>query len=168
MIRRPTCAGRLNATEPKFSQIEGRNEGVNHANRIVICNPVIQAFRQQSRLPAISPLNEAPHAQPPPIQCGNHSRHGVFTQPGSAAEARLNALQESDLPHEAVIRAAPRAAPLKSPASVGEQDRADRGRIERPLPGSLWRACRDRCCGIRASPVRSASHRELAALEYRH
>src|SRR6266536_499133 len=85
MIRRPTCAGRLNATEPKFSQIEGRNEGVDHANRIVICNPVIQAFRQQSRLPAISPLNEAPHAQPPPIQCGNHSRHGVFTQPGSIA-----------------------------------------------------------------------------------
>jgi hypothetical protein len=36
MIRRPTCAGRLNATEPKFSQIEGRNEGVDHANRIVI------------------------------------------------------------------------------------------------------------------------------------
>src|SRR2546421_7952137 len=70
MIRRPTCAGRLNATEPKFSQIEGRNEGVDHPNRIVICTPVIQAFRQQSRLPAISPLNEAPHAQPPPIQCG--------------------------------------------------------------------------------------------------
>src|SRR5205814_2670874 len=70
MIRRPTCAGRLNATEPKFSQIEGRNEGVDHPNRIVICNPVIQAFRQQSRLPAISPLNEATHAQPPPIQCG--------------------------------------------------------------------------------------------------
>ncbi|UPJ60526.1 hypothetical protein IVB24_13300 [Bradyrhizobium sp. 192] len=85
MIRRPTCAGRLNATEPKFSQIEGRNEGVDHANRIVIQNPVIQAFRQQSRLPAISPLNEATHAQPPPIQCGNHSRQGVFTQPGSKA-----------------------------------------------------------------------------------
>src|SRR5712672_4234598 len=86
MIRRPTCAGRLNATEPKFSQIEGRNEGVDHPSRIVICNPVIQAFRQQSRLPAISPLNEAPHAQPPPIQCGNHSRHGVFTQPGSNSD----------------------------------------------------------------------------------
>jgi len=64
MIRRPTCAGRLNATEPKFSQIEGRNEGVDHANRIVVCNPVIQAFRQQSRLPAISPLNKTRHAQP--------------------------------------------------------------------------------------------------------
>ena len=75
-----------NATEPKFSQIESRNEGVDHANRIVICNPVIQAFRQQSRLPAISPLNEARHAHPPPIQCGNHSRHGVFTQPGSLGD----------------------------------------------------------------------------------
>src|SRR3954470_11452384 len=85
MIRRPTCAGRLNATEPKFSQIEGCNEGVDHANRIVICNPVVQAFRQQSRLPAISSLNETSHASPPPIQCGNHSRHGVFTQPGSQA-----------------------------------------------------------------------------------
>src|SRR3954453_4617639 len=85
MIRRPTCTGGLNAPEPKFSQIEGRNEGVDHAKRIIICNPVIQAFRQQSRLPAISPLNEARHAQPPPIQCGNHTRHGVFTQPGSQA-----------------------------------------------------------------------------------
>src|SRR4051812_45254487 len=85
MIRRPTRAGRLNATELKFSQIEGRNEGVDHANRIVICNPVIQAFRQQSRLPAISPFNEARHTQPPPIQCGNHTRQGVFTQPGSVA-----------------------------------------------------------------------------------
>src|SRR3954462_3732988 len=64
MIRRPTCAGRLNATEPKFSQIEGCNEGVDRANRIVICNPVVQAFRQQSRLPAISSLNETSHASP--------------------------------------------------------------------------------------------------------
>jgi hypothetical protein len=70
MIRRPTCAGRHNAAEPKFSQIEGRNEGVDHANRIVICNPVIQAFRQQSRLPAISPLNEARHAQPRRFSAG--------------------------------------------------------------------------------------------------
>src|SRR4051795_474085 len=89
MIRRPTRAGRLNATEPQFSQIEGRNEGVDHANRIVICNPVIQAFRQQSRLPAISPFNEACHAQPPPVQYGNHSRHSVFTQPGSLAAVAL-------------------------------------------------------------------------------
>lgn len=27
MIRRPTGPGRLNATEPKFCQIKGRNEG---------------------------------------------------------------------------------------------------------------------------------------------
>src|SRR3954454_15365350 len=70
MIRRPTCAGRLNATEPKFSQIEGCNEGVNHANRIVICNPVVQAFRQQSRLPAISSLNETSHASPRRFSAG--------------------------------------------------------------------------------------------------
>src|SRR4051794_12374848 len=70
MIRRPTCAGRLNATEPKFSQIEGCNEGVDHANRIVICNPVVQAFRQQSRLPAISSLNETSHASPRRFSAG--------------------------------------------------------------------------------------------------
>src|SRR3954452_15457519 len=70
MIRRPTCAGRLNATEPKFSQIEGCNEGVDHANRIVICNPVVQAFRQQSRLPAISSLNETSHASPHRFSAG--------------------------------------------------------------------------------------------------
>src|SRR4051794_27424443 len=70
MIRRPTCAGRLNATEPKFSQIEGCNEGVDHANRIVIRNPVVQAFRQQSRLPAISSLNKTSHASPRRFSAG--------------------------------------------------------------------------------------------------
>src|SRR5258708_35708835 len=62
MRRRPTGRGRLNPTEPKSSKIRGRNKGVDHANRIVICNPVVQASRQKSRLPAISPLNEARHA----------------------------------------------------------------------------------------------------------
>src|SRR4051794_9852124 len=105
MIRRPTRAGRLNATEPQFSQIEGRNEGVDHANRIVICNPVIQAFRQQSRLPAISPFNEARHTQPPPIQCGNHTRQGVFTQPGSRA-----AVED----HETPVRSTPDSGPARA------------------------------------------------------
>src|SRR3954464_15495085 len=104
MIRRPTRAGRLNATEPQFSQIEGRNEGVDHANRIVICNPVIQAFRQQSRLPAISPFNEACHAQPPPIQYGNHSRHSVFTQPGSKTSVQRSTASFRSTPHEPTCR----------------------------------------------------------------
>src|SRR3954453_6696587 len=93
MIRRPTCAGRLNATEPKFSQIEGCNEGVDHANRIVICNPVVQAFRQQSRLPAISSLNETSHASPhrfsAGIIAGTAFSHSQDHKLNSCIESRL-------------------------------------------------------------------------------
>src|SRR6266404_4607052 len=50
--------------------------------RIALVHPIIKAFRQQRRLLAIRPLNETLH-HPTPIQQGNHSIGGVFTQPGS-------------------------------------------------------------------------------------
>src|SRR5258706_6142212 len=56
--------------------------------RIALVHPIIKAFRQQRRLLAIRPLNETLH-HPTPIQQGNHSIGGVFTQPGSKPE-KLN------------------------------------------------------------------------------
>jgi hypothetical protein len=43
------------------------DEYIDRTNRIALFNPVAKAFRQQRRLPAIRPLNKAPHMIPPQI-----------------------------------------------------------------------------------------------------
>ena len=65
MIRRP--AGRLgsDAVKSQAAQIEFLDKNVDHPNRIVLADPVFQAFRKQRALPAIHPLNEALHPIPP-------------------------------------------------------------------------------------------------------
>jgi hypothetical protein len=65
---------------------------MNHANRIILANPIFQAFRKQCALPAIHPLNKALHPIPPQIAQEsyrkNHTDRRVFTQPGSEADSR--------------------------------------------------------------------------------
>ena len=48
-------------------QIEFIDKDVDHPNGIILANPVFQAFGKQRALPAIQPLNEAPHPIPPQI-----------------------------------------------------------------------------------------------------
>jgi hypothetical protein len=64
MIGRPPSVCRLDPFEPQFSKIERIDKRVNHSNRIVFVDPVVQAFRKQRTLAAIRPLNEALHAIP--------------------------------------------------------------------------------------------------------
>ena len=45
VIRRAPSRGGLNI-KPQVRQIEGVNKGVDHANRVVLGNPVFQAFWQ--------------------------------------------------------------------------------------------------------------------------
>src|SRR5262249_21896583 len=75
---------RSNPIEPQFAEVEPVNEGVNGTSRIVLIDPVLQAFRKQSRLLAIAPLNEAPHPIPPQIPAESYSANQttecVFTQ----------------------------------------------------------------------------------------
>ena len=89
MIRRPAgCLG-IDPAEPKLGQIEFVDKDVNHPNRIVLADPVFQAFGKQRALTAIRPLNEAPHLIPPQIAREsyrqNQIQQRVFTQPGSFA-----------------------------------------------------------------------------------
>ena len=67
MIGRPAGRRRLDPVEPELGQIERIDERVDHANRIALVDQVIEAFRQQRRLPAIRPRNKALHAIPPQI-----------------------------------------------------------------------------------------------------
>jgi len=64
MIRRPPSLRRLDPFEPELGEIEHIDERVNHANRIVLGDPILKAFRKQRRLSTIHPLNEALHSIP--------------------------------------------------------------------------------------------------------
>ena len=55
MIGRPPRRLRLHPIEPQIGEIERIDERIDHANRIALVDPVIEAFRQQRRLPAIRP-----------------------------------------------------------------------------------------------------------------
>src|SRR6185295_11359161 len=56
---------RLDALKAQLANIQCIDEGIDHANRIALVNPVIEAFRQQRRLRSICPCNEALHQFPP-------------------------------------------------------------------------------------------------------
>jgi hypothetical protein len=59
MIGRPPRRRRLDALKAQFGNIQCIDECIDHANRIALVNPVIEAFRQQRRLRPIDPCNEA-------------------------------------------------------------------------------------------------------------
>ena len=86
MIGRPPGRRRLDPVEPKLGQIERIDERVDHPNRIVLVDPVIEAFGQQRRLPAIRPLNEALHPSPANREANHTSSRRFHTArviPGS-------------------------------------------------------------------------------------
>ena len=88
-VRRPAGGLGINPAKPKLGQIEPPDKDINHANRIILIDPVFQAFGKQGGLAAIYPLNEALHPIPPQITQEsyreNHIDPRVFTQPGSLA-----------------------------------------------------------------------------------
>ena len=67
MIRRPAGCLRIDPAKAKLAQIEFFDKDIDHANRIVLADPVFQAFRKQRALPAIHPLNKALHPILPQI-----------------------------------------------------------------------------------------------------
>ena len=53
MIRGPAgCLG-VNSVKLQFGQIELLNKGIDDANRIILANPIFQAFGKKCALPAI-------------------------------------------------------------------------------------------------------------------
>jgi hypothetical protein len=87
MVRRPAGGLGINPVKPKLGQIEPPDKDINHANRIILANPIFQAFRKQGALPAIHPLNKAHHPIPPQIAQESYPENPidprVFTRPGS-------------------------------------------------------------------------------------
>src|SRR5260370_37014301 len=85
----------INHADPKLGTIEPVDKDVDRRNRIVLADPVFQAFRKQRALTAIRHLNEAPHRILPQIAREsyreNQIQQHVFTQPGSNASQAVEA-----------------------------------------------------------------------------
>jgi hypothetical protein len=67
------CLG-IDTTEAKLRKIECVDKDIDRANRIILANPIFQAFREQRALPAIHALNEALHLILPRITSRSHSQ----------------------------------------------------------------------------------------------
>ncbi len=61
MIARPPRRLRHSATEPETAQIELIDENIDHPNRIVFVDPVLQALREQRALSPIHTLDKPLH-----------------------------------------------------------------------------------------------------------
>jgi hypothetical protein len=61
----PPRRGWLRALKSELFEIERIHKGIDGANGIALIDPVVEAFGQQCRLPAISPLNKPLHLRPP-------------------------------------------------------------------------------------------------------
>src|SRR6516162_533172 len=68
MISGPPSLRRLHPFEAELSEIERIDKRIDHSNRIVLVDPVVQTFGKQRRLCASRPLNEALHWPPPNLQ----------------------------------------------------------------------------------------------------
>jgi hypothetical protein len=64
VIGRPARRLRLNPGKAEFSKIERGNERVDHPNRIILVNPIIEALGQKRRLTPIRSLDKALHRFP--------------------------------------------------------------------------------------------------------
>ena len=89
MIRRPASRLGSNPVKSQLAQIEFLDKNIDHPNRIVLADPVFQAFREQCALSAIRALNEALHPDPHANRAGiiprNQMAKCVSTQARSGA-----------------------------------------------------------------------------------
>src|ERR1700744_4071821 len=93
MVRRPACRRRrdLEAQAPKIELVE---EDFDHPRRIVFADVVIQAARQQRRLPAILTLDETAHPKPPTRRCQESELLRVLHSLGRKRSSALSRIQD--------------------------------------------------------------------------
>src|SRR5467141_2388296 len=102
MIRGSPCRFRIDPAEIERTEIKLVDEHVNHTNRVVLVDPIIQAFGKQRRLPAIHPLDKALHRDlPPKIASRSYHAGGFHTawvHSGSSIAVRRTAAVGSSFP----------------------------------------------------------------------
>ena len=50
--------------KPQVAQIKTLDKGINHADRVVLLDPIFKAFREKRRLVAVNPRRSLPYAGP--------------------------------------------------------------------------------------------------------
>ncbi len=78
MIRRPPRRRRIDADKTKLAEIQFINKDIDHPNRIITPDPVVQAFRQKCRLVAIRTLDKSLHPIPPQRSPGEPYQRSRF------------------------------------------------------------------------------------------
>jgi hypothetical protein len=63
VVGRPPCAGRCGAVETQLLQVELVDEGVNHPDRVVLGDEVVQALRHQGDLTSLLAFDESLHGR---------------------------------------------------------------------------------------------------------
>src|ERR1700732_3342386 len=63
---RSPCRLRIDPAEIERTEIKRADKHVNHTNRVVLIDPIIQAFGKQRRLLALHPRAETRHRDLPP------------------------------------------------------------------------------------------------------
>src|SRR2546421_2717145 len=97
MVRRPSrCLG-IDTDEPELRQIQLVDEDVDHANRIILANPIFQAFRKERALSTIRALDEALNQIPPRIRAGIITRESLRSERFYTAWVRRRLMQRSKM-----------------------------------------------------------------------
>src|SRR5215471_16338470 len=153
MIGRPPRRRRFDPVKAQLSNIQCIDEGIDHANRIALVNPVIEAFRQQRRLRPIRPCNEALHQFPRRIirrilAAPAFSHTQGHERPFATALRRARMSLVSGLHHEKVIRR------QSNTSAIPPIPTANKDRLPRLLCANERNRYRDsRCAGCLADSV---------------
>ncbi len=73
MVARAAGLFWYDAVEAEPRQIERVDEGIDHANRVLLADVVVNRFRKKRRLRPIRALDEPPHSSPPAPARGNRT-----------------------------------------------------------------------------------------------
>jgi hypothetical protein len=79
VVRRSTCACRVNSLEAECAKIEFVDEDLNDPDRVVFTDVVVQALGQQRDLGSILAFDKSLHVSAPASRCDQDRRRDGFS-----------------------------------------------------------------------------------------
>ena len=87
VVGRSACRGGLGTFKPQLMQVKLFDEGVDHPNRVVFGDLVVEALGEQGDLASIFSFDESLHPAARVVALRQSSGYRVFTQPRPEAAA---------------------------------------------------------------------------------
>jgi len=152
MIGGSPCRFRIDPAEIERTEIKLLDKHVNHTNRVVLVDPIIQAFGKQRRLPAVRPLDKALHRDLPPKIASEpyHARrfHTAWVTSSGLIMSRLGQVSLTKPTYRGVVLrccSVPQAKPSPDyeyrislrPHPVGHPSSSTRDSASRAVPSSI-------------------------------